>query len=174
MDQIILTGFMGAGKSSVGQIVASKLAFQFIDMDDYVHELAGQSISVMLSNGRLDLVRAFEAQAVNVLKKEKSVVISTGAGVMASEANARAFSETAFIVYIQRDFDTVYPIISNDPVRIIAYHKSYEYLRNLYKQRKPIYIEYADAIVENNESVDMCAESVNKAYPMDKNGASSL
>lgn len=145
---------MGCGKTTVGKLLAQMTGFDFIDTDDYVKELAGMSIHDMLVEGRISDVRKYEHLASSELSERKGAVIATGGGVLAKRENGQAFRKNCSIVFLKRDFDTVYPLISKDPVRVIAYGKSYEELKKLHDERIPLYSEYACLTVENNGSAE--------------------
>ena len=164
MRSIVLCGFMGCGKTNIGKLLSEKLGFRFIDTDDYVKEMAGISIHDMLIEGRLSDVRKFEHEAVLRLSELSDTVIATGGGVLIKDENGRAFHEKCFIVYLRRDFDTVYPVISQDPVRVIAYRKSYEELKKLHDDRIPLYGKYADITVANDGCAEDTAEEILRSY----------
>ena len=164
MKSIVLGGFMGCGKTTLGKLLAEKLHMTFTDTDDYVRELAGVSIHDMIETGRLSDVRRFEKQCVCELSSSEDLVIATGAGVMANEENGKAFHENCFVVFVDRDFDIVYPLISKDPIRSLAFGKSYEELKALSDSRIPAYRKYADLIVTNNGDPAACAEKIIGAY----------
>lgn len=162
MKTIVLGGFMGCGKTTIGKLISEKTGRRFIDTDDFVKELAGISIHDMLSQGRITDVRSFEHQAVTELSKLPDAVIATGGGVLANEENGRLFHESCHIVYLKRDFDTIYPAISADPVRVMAFGRSYEELKKLHDDRIPLYSQYADLIIDNDGTADKIAEAIIK------------
>ena len=173
MKSIVLGGFMGCGKTTLGKLLAEKLHMTFTDTDDYVRELAGVSIHDMIETGRLSDVRRYEKQCVRELSSSKDLVIATGAGVLANEENGKAFHENCFVVFVDRDFDTVYPVISKDPVRSLAFGKSYEELKALNDSRIPAYRKYADLIVANNGDPALCADAIVHAWLSSAENSSS-
>lgn len=164
MRSIVLCGFMGCGKTRIGKLLSEKTGFRFIDTDDYVKEMAGVSIHDMLIEGRIEDVRKFEHDAVLALSRLSDAVIATGGGVLIKDENGRAFHENAYIVYLMRDFNTVYPVISEDPVRVIAYRKSFEELKKLHDDRIPLYEKYADLRINNDGTADDAAEEILRNY----------
>lgn len=164
---------MGCGKTKIGKFLSEKTGFVFVDTDDYVRELAGISIHDMLLEGRMADVRRFERIAVEELSKRENAIIATGGGVMIKEENGRTFHENCSIVYLRRNFDTVYPLISNDPVRIVAYGKTYEELKKLYDERIPLYEKYADLIIDNDGDPEETAEAILAALKKNNRQTSS-
>lgn len=149
-DNIVLEGFMGVGKTTIGKAVAERLGYLFIDIDDEVKNMAGISIHDMLQNGDLSLVRSWENKVCKNLVGSKNKVIATGGGVFTNEENALLLRKNNFVVCLERDFDTVYRIISNDPNRVMAYKRSYEEIKNLLDGRTEIYRRNADYIISVN------------------------
>jgi len=81
---IALLGFMGAGKTCVGRLVANKLQFQFIDTDHLIETRAGKPIPAIFAQEGEDAFRALERQIVEELKNLSHTVISTGGGIGAN------------------------------------------------------------------------------------------
>ncbi len=159
-SNIVLCGFMGCGKTTVGKLLAEQLSMPFADTDDSVRNIAHRSIHDMLENGQLSLVRAYESEAVRMLAQEKNTVIATGAGVCAVEENARILHESGWLVYLRRDFALVYPVISRDPIRVMAYRKSYAEMKALLDSRDALYRRYADLVIDNNGNPADCAGAI--------------
>ena len=168
MKSIVLGGFMGCGKTTLGKLVAEKLHMTFTDTDDYVKKLAGVSIHDMIEAGDLAEVRRLEKQCVSELSRSEGLVIATGAGVMANEENGKAFRENCFVVFVDRDFDTVYPVISKDPVRSLAFGKPYEEVKALHDSRIAVYRKYAHLVVTNNGDPGDCARKIIDAYLLEE------
>ena len=104
---IVLGGFMGVGKSAVGRVLAEKLGYDFIDTDDYVEKLAGESIRAMLEQGRVAEVRRFEARAVRQLAVLPRTVISTGGGTPCHSDNMQWILDHGTAVYLDVSLDTI-------------------------------------------------------------------
>lgn len=171
---IVLGGFMGVGKSAVGRLLADRLGYAFADMDDFVAELAGESIRSMLEQNREPEVRLWESRAAARLASRPGTVISTGGGVLASEKNGLLFRKTALIVHVTRNFNEVYPLISCDPVRRLAYGKSREELQALLDSRMAAYSKYAALTVSNDGSPEECAEEIAIFYQRACNSRNNL
>ena len=159
---------MGCGKTTLAKLLSEKLHMQFTDTDDYVRELTGVSIHDMIEAGKLSDVRRFEKQCVSELASSKDLVIATGAGVMVNEENGKAFHENCFVVFVDRDFDTVYPVISKDPVRSLAFGKPYEDVKALHDSRIAVYRKYAHLVVTNNGDPGDCARKIIDAYLLEE------
>lgn len=161
---IVLEGFMGVGKTTVGKEIASLLNYRFLDVDEEVCRCAGKSIRRMLLDNELQLVREWELKVCRELSDLSGTVISTGAGVFTREENAEALGRKGFVVCLDRCFDDVYPVISADPVRIMAYGKPYGELKALLDSRTPMYHRSADLVILNDGSADEAAREIVAAY----------
>ncbi|MCQ2435766.1 MAG: shikimate kinase [Clostridia bacterium] len=162
-DNIVFEGFMGVGKTTVAKKVAELLGYRYIDTDDEVCRKAGRPICDMLSDGQCATVRALEKDVCLALSDLRDSVIATGGGVFTSDENARSLRRHSFIVCLERPFDEVYPLISSDPVRVLAYGKPYDELKRLLDSRTPKYHKYADVIISCGDA-DTVARAAVDAY----------
>ncbi len=87
---IILTGFMASGKSTVGALLASRLGYRFVDTDHLIEQRSGMSVQELFRQRGEPAFRAMEAELARELGSGKGMVISTGGGLMVDPANARA------------------------------------------------------------------------------------
>ncbi|GAB4161354.1 MAG: hypothetical protein Fur0021_34440 [Candidatus Promineifilaceae bacterium] len=87
-SNLILTGFMGTGKTTVGRLVAQQLGWTFVDTDEWIVTRAGQSIAEMFEQAGEAEFRQWEALAAWTLSQERSQVVATGGRLMLDPANA--------------------------------------------------------------------------------------
>ncbi|MDD5039459.1 MAG: shikimate kinase, partial [Dehalococcoidales bacterium] len=96
---IALIGFMGTGKTAVGQLLAKKLKMKFIEMDWLIAQKAGKSIPDIFRDGEI----AFREREIEVTKEiagEKNSVIACGGGIVLNKINIDRLKEGAIIVYL--------------------------------------------------------------------------
>ncbi len=93
-DNIIFTGFMGTGKTTIGKLLAKKLGREFIDTDDLIEERQGLTIPEIFEQLGEPAFRTMEAEIANELGQSKGLVISTGGRLMLDPANVEALSAT--------------------------------------------------------------------------------
>lgn len=93
--RIVLTGFMGAGKSTIGELLARRLGWQFVDTDAVVEARARLTIAQIFAQHGEDAFRALEADAVRDQAQAEEVVVALGGGAMESEGTREALSELA-------------------------------------------------------------------------------
>lgn len=108
MKNIILIGFMGTGKSSVGALLASKLGASFIDLDNAVESKYDMTISEMFEKYGEDFFRKCEKETVKEIASRKNTVIATGGGTVKDEENREILSDCGFIVALKASADVVY------------------------------------------------------------------
>ena len=84
---IVLVGFMGTGKSTVGRVIAQKLGFHFIDTDDMIEQTSKAKISDIFAEHGEDYFRDLESQAVKSVALMKNQVVATGGGVVLRSSN---------------------------------------------------------------------------------------
>lgn len=99
--KIVLTGFMGTGKTSVGREISRKLGYRFIDTDVLIEEREGRAISVIFKENGEDYFRKLEEGVIEVVSKEKNVVIATGGGVIKNRKNVENLGREGIIIWLK-------------------------------------------------------------------------
>ncbi|TCS81382.1 shikimate kinase [Pectinatus cerevisiiphilus] len=150
MMNIVLIGFMGTGKSSVGRLLAEKLSYAFVDTDALIEERAGLSIPQMFAKFGEKYFRQREKDIIKETCNRTHTVISTGGGVPIFEANRQILQNGRnIIVCLRANIPTILnrtkgrgdrPLLKND------LHK----MQALLKQRMPFYNQ-ADFIIDTDE-----------------------
>jgi shikimate kinase len=98
IQNIALIGFMGTGKSSVGQLVAAQLHFAYLDTDHVIEARAGKTISELFAQDGEPAFRELERRVVEELSLRRKTVISSGGGLAANEANLASLKSHALVV----------------------------------------------------------------------------
>ena len=150
---IVLCGFMGCGKTTIGRVLAKRLGYRFADTDDMLTAQTGQSISQIFAESGESHFRDLEHQVVQRAARLSRHVISTGGGVMTFERNAQLLSERAFVIHIHRSFEDCYKTIRQRTDRPIG-SKSREELLQLYETRFAAYEKYAHYTLTNDISIE--------------------
>lgn len=107
MKNVILIGFMGTGKTSIGKMLATKLGCAFIDMDVLIEEQSGMSIPAMFEKYGEAYFRNKESELAVTLSERQNAVISTGGGIVKNPANIEALRKSGPIVCLTADVDTI-------------------------------------------------------------------
>ena len=145
---IVLIGFMGAGKSTVGSRLARFLGYRLVDLDRLIVERAGCSIREIFARDGEAVFRAYEAAALRALVGMRRIVVATGGGIVGRRENWLAMHQLGIIAYLRVPWEVLCERIAGDEKRPLADQRDGgERLRQLWESRLPLY-EQADLIVE--------------------------
>jgi shikimate kinase len=114
MFNVTLTGFMGTGKSTVGRLLAVRLASRFVDTDQWIVAQDGRSIPTIFAQSGEAAFRQWEAQAAQTLAAERGLVIATGGGLLLNPANVAALAPTGPIFCLTARPDTIWQRLQGD------------------------------------------------------------
>ncbi len=95
---IILTGFMGTGKTTLGLLLAEKIGYQFVDTDALIEQQAGQTIAELFQTKGEAAFRKLESELVEELAQKEGLVIATGGGLVLDPKNVAILSESGQII----------------------------------------------------------------------------
>lgn len=162
--KIILIGFMGSGKSTVGRILAKKLGFNLLEMDTLLLERTGYlTIADIFSQRGEAFFRDQETALAQTLAQQSKVVISTGGGTPCREENMQALKmNEALTVYLSLPFELVQKRVGHDSTRPLW--KNVADAKTLFEQRGPIYLKAADSIVDASKDPELLAEEISQAF----------
>ncbi len=161
MKPIFLCGFMGCGKSTVGKRLASALKCDFTDMDRYIEETEGRTISEIFESDGEKYFRDLETEIIKSFK-DKGGVIATGGGALLREENGLAAKQSGIPVFIDTKFSLCYERIKGDKKRPIAYNSTKDELKELYNKRKNLYIKNSLITVNGSVSVYSVVKQITK------------
>lgn len=142
MENIILCGFMGCGKTTVGKLLAQALDMEYLDLDAMIEETAGKPIPRIFSEDGEDAFRDLEHEAVLSLARRIRCVVSTGGGAMTYPRNVRAVSPEDRVVFLDADFPTCYQRIRYS-TRPLVRNNSRQALEEIFQQRRTKYLAAA-------------------------------
>ncbi len=114
---IVLVGFMGTGKTSVGGKLADMLGMRFVDMDDVIVERAGKPIPRIFAEDGEPHFRALERRVVKDLAARRGLVIATGGGVVLDPANIADYRATGVVVCLQASPEAILKRVEHDTNR---------------------------------------------------------
>lgn len=161
-DNIILIGMPGAGKSTVGVVLAKMLGYRFLDSDLVIQEETGKLLCEILSEEGLDGFLAVENR-INAAVTASRTVIATGGSVVYGEEAMEHLRSIGTVVYLKisyRDLTTRLGDLTNRGVAL----KPQQTLLELYDERVPLYEKYADITVEEiGEPVEQTARWIIEA-----------
>jgi shikimate kinase len=160
----VLVGMMGAGKTTVGRRLATRLGRHFVDSDEEVEKAAGMSIEdIFATRGEADF-RAGEVRVIARLLKEHDVVVGTGGGAFMNAETRALVKSTAVSVWIKADFELLFARVqrrSNRPLLRTANPR--QTLQDLIDKRYPTYAEADVTVVSRDVPQDQVAGEVVEA-----------
>lgn len=155
VNRIVLTGFMGSGKSTVGPLVAERLGFRFTDLDERVEEAAGRPAEALFLEQGEPLFRALETAVLTQALAEDGVVIATGGGALTSDATLLMAKEEGIVVYLRVSPETLArrleanrhrPLLKDEVGDGLTGSRLLERIQGIMSRREPFY-EQADVII---------------------------
>lgn len=160
---IILIGFMGSGKTSVGKRLAKKLSCSFQDTDQLIEEKSGITIKHMFETKGEEYFREYETNLLRELKANlKNTVLSTGGGMPLREQNAELLKQLGHVIYLKVQADTVLKRLEDDLSRPLLQQGDRRMrIEQLLTERAPRYERAAYHIVETDgKSVDEIIDDI--------------
>lgn len=152
MDNIILCGFMGSGKTTVGKELARKMNFKFIDTDELIEKEQGITIKEIFEKHGEDYFRNLEHEICKKVSNMRNCIISTGGGVMTYKRNCDVLKNKNKIIFLDASFNIICKRIGNNNVRPLF--DDLEKAKQLYDERKKKYLDASDYIVSGDMSVE--------------------
>ncbi len=152
MDNVILIGMPGCGKSTLGVLLAKSLGYSFVDTDLVISRMAERPLQKILDQDGLDAFLELEQRAGSELECDKTVVATGGSMVLCKEAmeNLKSLGR---VVYIRVPLAEIKRRVTNIKTRGIACNKG-ETLDDVYNVRAPLYEKYADVIVDFEDATN--------------------
>lgn len=150
---IILCGFMGCGKTTVGRLLAKEKGMDFVDLDLYIEKQQQMTISKIFNKFGEPYFRQLEREAAITLSGLKSKVIAAGGGTLTFQENVDTFKKSGMIVLINSSLETIAERLKGDKTRpLLARPDKEKAMKELYEKRMPMYKAAADIIVDGNFS----------------------
>jgi 3-dehydroquinate synthase len=138
---VILTGFMGTGKTTVGRLLANELNFEFVDTDDLIEQREGRSIAAIFREAGEPAFRLLEAAAARELAARRGLVIATGGRLMLDQENAAALSATGPVFCLTAEPGEIVARLADDEGRrpLLDVPDPIQRVQDLLQQRAPDY-----------------------------------
>ena len=149
MNNIVLCGFMGCGKSTVGKIIARKTGKKFLDMDKYIEQKAGMSVSDIFARHGEAGFRDMEHEACKELSAQSGLIIAAGGGALTFERNVAEFRGKDTVVLLDVPLEVIKRRLKNDTRRPLLQRPDKDrVMAELYRKRMPLYLAAADVVIK--------------------------
>lgn len=157
---IILSGFMGSGKSTLAKKLARKLNMRYIDIDEFIQQKSGMSITQIFDLYSEEKFREMETQACEEIGSLNDYIIATGGGTILNPHNVSALKANGKIVFLDVSVDTVMRRLGNDTSRpLLQKDEKEDAVTELLEGRLPIYQSAADITFDaNSDDTDAKAD----------------
>ncbi len=159
---IFLVGLMGAGKTSVGRLLAKRFSKTFYDCDQEIERRTGVKIPLIFEIEGEDGFRAREAVVLRELATLNDIVLATGGGAVLREENRGALMQNGTVIYLRASLDDLWQRTRHDRNRpLLQTTDPRAKLEQLYAQRDPLYREIAAIVVDTgNQSLGNLAKKL--------------
>jgi shikimate kinase len=149
---VYLVGLMGAGKTTVGRLLARRMRLRFYDSDHEIERRCGVKIPVIFEIEGEAGFRAREQQAIAELTELHGIVLATGGGAVVAEENRQRLAANGTVVYLSARPEDLFERVRQDRNRpLLAGADPLGRLRELHAQRDPLYRSLADLVVETGK-----------------------
>ncbi len=164
---IVLCGFMGSGKTTVGKNLSNYTGVKFIDTDNYIEKRVGQTINQIFNKYGESYFREIEKDCIKEISSKTGYIISTGGGAILNKDNVDNLKKSGKIIFINVPFDIITHRLSKDNTRPIIKNLDITSIEELFKKRQKKYQSVADIMVDGTASVDkVCNEITSKLAPL--------
>ena len=163
MNNIVLIGFMGCGKTTFGKWIANNYNMEFIDTDDYIESKENRKISDIFASDGEEFFRSLETSTIDKLSKSVSnAVISVGGGLPVRECNRAILKQLGKVIYLEPSINELEKRLKNDTKRpLLAGGNVRQKIESLMSARENIYISVADCVIKtDNKSFKQMYEEV--------------
>ena len=158
-ENIVLSGMPGAGKSTVGKLLAKETKRAFFDLDEEIVRVAGCSIPEIFANDGETAFRDLETRVLrDVLSNQKNIVLATGGGAILRDENIDLVHRNGKIYFIDR------PLADLLPTKDRPLASSAEAIRHRFEERYDRYCKTADCHIDGDGSVDEVANRIRKEF----------
>ncbi|WP_251421955.1 shikimate kinase [Veillonella agrestimuris] len=160
---IFLIGMPGAGKTTVGKMLAKELGRDFYDLDQTIQDKVGKSVqNIFIYDGK-DAFSEYEYETIKELIHNKPSVIATGGGTVTSEKTVNLMRNNGLVVFVNRDVNHILDDLDLEIRPLVK--ESIEYIFNVYEERYPLYEEVAHIKIGNEGSITDAVQEIIEALP---------
>ncbi len=156
MDNVVLIGMPGAGKSTIGVVLAKMLGYSFMDTDLLIQEQTGKLLQTSVDELGVDGFVELEGNILATVSASRNI-IATGGSAVYTERAMHNLRDLGHIVYIELSYEEINNRINNISTRGLALAKT-KTLKDLYDERIPLYKKHADIVVNcENTTIETAA-----------------
>ncbi len=163
MNNIILVGFMGTGKSVVGKKLAKRLNKDFVELDDMIEKREKMPIKDIFEKKGEPYFRRIEKEVVKEVSLRKDIVISAGGGAIIDEKSFKNLKNSGTIICLKASPETILKRTKGLKTRpLLNVHDPKKQIEELLKKREPYYNKADFSIETDNLSTEQVVEEILK------------
>lgn len=156
MQNIVLIGMPGCGKSTIGKILAERTGKKFVDADEEIINFTKISIPEIFAQYGEDHFRMLETKVLDAIGKQSGLIIATGGGCVTRDENYPLLHQNSTVFWVQRDISS----LPKDGRPLSQLNK----LEDMYSLRKPMYQRFADYEVSNDLAIEETITAILKGW----------
>ena len=163
-------GFMGCGKSTIGKLLAKKMSYAFIDVDQQIENNEGRSITDIFKLQGEEHFRDIEAELITELSKSKNTVIACGGGTPCFGNNMSVMNDSGYTVYLELNENELFTRLNNEKdnrplITDLNEDKLKAYIQKTLSKRMPFYLQAQEVINANIKNVPEITEDILRLLP---------
>ena len=148
---IVLIGFMGAGKTTIGRKAAARLGYWFVDMDYQIELSQNARVTEIFEKHGQEYFRTLETRLLKQLTKVENTIVATGGGVFTTEGNLELINQVGTCVYLQASIEKLFERATRTDKRpLLRTENPFQTMSDLFEQRKHLY-QHADIVINTED-----------------------
>lgn len=164
-NNIVLCGFMGSGKSTVGKCLAKKLNFTLADSDALIEKCESMVIRDIFAHCGEEYFRNVESYIIGDLSKQSELIIATGGGAVLNQKNAESLRKNGLVIFLDVTPETVLERLKHDTTRPLLQRADKELaIKQLMEERRPKYEVAAHHTIDANRTAEEIADDIITLY----------
>ncbi|MDO8886510.1 shikimate kinase [Candidatus Oleimmundimicrobium sp.] len=162
MKNIVLIGFMGSGKTTIGKLLADKLGVSLIDTDKLIEKKFGKQIKDIFKDEGEDAFRLVESEVINEVSSVGNKVIACGGGVILNHKNVQALKKNGLLIYLKASAPILFERIREEGSRpLLNVPNPKDKVSELLKARESLYENVADIVIDTSDmNVDKVVKEI--------------
>lgn len=149
MKNIVLVGFMGCGKSTIGKKLAQKLNRKFIDTDTLLEEKTGKKIKDIFKRNGETAFRQAEAEAIKEIENLNELVIACGGGAVLNSRNVKSLKKNGILIYLKANPSVLFNRVKHTNKRpLLDTQNKEKQFYKIFSERTTVYENVADIIID--------------------------
>lgn len=168
MNNLYLCGFMGCGKTTIGQAFAKKQGRKYLDLDQLLVQRQGRTIPEIFAQDGEEGFRAIEQETLRSTQEYKGAVISTGGGILTKRENGAICNKLGVLVFLDLPFDLCYQRIQGDTNRPLVMQNTKEQLEELFNRRRTVYLAESGLVLDATGTVQEIVARLEEAVKLQK------